>query len=214
MTMSKDRHDADPAIETPAPQSMAPAETQDPVGETANDHEALAAVEGAEAASPDKKSKHKASHDKAPHDKSSNDNTATDATPSPEAEAVEAKGADVSPADDPDRVEATAVLVLDDEPVALAEPPETDASDVDWAAALAETELSELPATDHDDFPLLDDELEHGIASVFATLHAAALRGDVGDAEEAASPLSETDAIDGITFRLLGELDRLWHRAA
>ena len=61
-----------------------------------------------------------------------------------------------------------------------------------------------------DDTPLLDSELEDGIASVFAALHAAAMDGATPPVE----PLGELEAADGITFRLLGELDRLWHRAA
>ena len=61
-----------------------------------------------------------------------------------------------------------------------------------------------------DDTPLLDSELEDGIASVFAALHAAAMDGATPPVE----PLGELEAADDITFRLLGELDRLWHRAA
>ena len=54
------------------------------------------------------------------------------------------------------------------------------------------------------------DELEHGIASVFAALHAAGtLEGAVGGASE------DDDTFDeAITFQLLDQLDRLWHRAA
>lgn len=59
-----------------------------------------------------------------------------------------------------------------------------------------------------DDGPLLDGDLEHGIASVFAALHAAAQDREVTE------PLGDLEAADGVTFRLLGELDRLWHRAA
>ena len=61
-----------------------------------------------------------------------------------------------------------------------------------------------------DDSPLLDGELEDGIASVFAALHAAAMDGATPPVE----PLGDIEAADGVTFRLLGELDRLWHRAA
>ena len=61
-----------------------------------------------------------------------------------------------------------------------------------------------------DDSPLLDGELEDGIASVFAALHAAAMDGATPPVE----PLGDLEAADGVTFRLLGELDRLWHRAA
>jgi hypothetical protein len=79
-----------------------------------------------------------------------------------------------------------------------------------------------------DEPPLLDDALEEGIASVFAALQAAAGSGEIGESEEPFGeseepfgesdepygPLSDSEAVDGITFRLLGELDRLWHRAA
>jgi hypothetical protein len=58
--------------------------------------------------------------------------------------------------------------------------------------------------------PLLDGELEDGIASVFAALHAAAMDGAIPPIE----PLGDLEAAEGVTFRLLGELDRLWHRAA
>ncbi len=75
------------------------------------------------------------------------------------------------------------------------------------AAAYADT-VVELENAD--DGPLLDSELEDGIASVFAALHAAAMDGATPPVE----PLGELEAAEGITFRLLGELDRLWHRAA
>lgn len=76
-------------------------------------------------------------------------------------------------------------------------------------AAYADT-IVELDAPDSadDDAPLLDGDLEHGIASVFAALHAA--REDAAPVE----PLGDLEAAEGVTFRLLGELDRLWHRAA
>ncbi len=80
------------------------------------------------------------------------------------------------------------------------------------AAAYADTivELENPTADAEDDGPLLDGELEDGIASVFAALHAAAMDGATPPIE----PLGELEAADGVTFRLLGELDRLWHRAA
>lgn len=77
-------------------------------------------------------------------------------------------------------------------------------------AAYADT-VVELDATTDSadaDAPLLDSDLEDGIASVFAALHAA--RDDSAPVE----PLGDLEAADGVTFRLLGELDRLWHRAA
>jgi hypothetical protein len=82
------------------------------------------------------------------------------------------------------------------------------------AAAYADT-VVEVEAVAHDaddDGPLLDGELEDGIASVFAALHAAAQ--DQPDDSEAIAPLGDLEAAEGVTFRLLGELDRLWHRAA
>lgn len=71
-----------------------------------------------------------------------------------------------------------------------------------------ESSVSDLEADADDDGPLLDGDLEDGIASVFAALHAA--RQDA----EPIEPLGDLEAADGVTFRLLGELDRLWHRAA
>lgn len=76
-------------------------------------------------------------------------------------------------------------------------------------ATYADTVVELEAPADDDDGPLLDDELEHGIASVFAALHAAA-QGEADPVE----PLGEVEAADGVTFRLLGELDRIWHRAA
>jgi hypothetical protein len=76
-------------------------------------------------------------------------------------------------------------------------------------ATYADTVVELEAPADDDDGPLLDDELEHGIASVFAALHAAA-QGDAAPVE----PLGDLEAADGVTFRLLGELDRIWHRAA
>ncbi|MDB5542680.1 MAG: hypothetical protein JWQ89_4407 [Devosia sp.] len=83
----------------------------------------------------------------------------------------------------------------------------------DTASAVYADTIVDIELAD-DDAPLLDDELEHGIASVFAALHSAAQRGDIGESDEPAGPLSDSAAIEGVTFRLLGELDRLWHRAA
>ena len=75
-------------------------------------------------------------------------------------------------------------------------------------------EVSDAVASRDDEMPLLDDALEDGIASVFAALQAAARDGEIGESDEPAGLLSDDEATDGITFRLLGELDRLWHRAA
>ncbi|MDF2982374.1 MAG: hypothetical protein K0Q69_2146 [Devosia sp.] len=77
-------------------------------------------------------------------------------------------------------------------------------------AAYADTVVeldAEVDSAD-DDAPLLDVELEDGIASVFAALHAAR------EHSAPVEPLGDLEAADGVTFRLLGELDRLWHRAA
>ncbi len=96
--------------------------------------------------------------------------------------------------------------------------------DIDWATSLPASEHSTRAAVDDDEAPLLDDELEHGIASVFAALHSAAQRhapddsdensGAADEAEGGFSSPDDVEAVDGLTFRLLGELDRLWHRAA
>lgn len=64
-----------------------------------------------------------------------------------------------------------------------------------------------------------DDDLEHGIASVFAALYAAGDRvADRSDAAAGAGDDPESLAADGtddaVTFRLLVELDRLWHQHA
>lgn len=77
-------------------------------------------------------------------------------------------------------------------------------------AAYADTivELDAGASRADDETPLLDADLEDGIASVFAALHAAREGG------APVEPLGDLEAADGITFRLLGELDRLWHRAA
>jgi hypothetical protein len=79
------------------------------------------------------------------------------------------------------------------------------------------------------DDPLLDSDLEQGIATIFAALHSATDGASWPDAGTPAADdrhtgafawLGEDDedvdveAVDLSTFRLLGELDRLWHRAA
>ncbi|WP_423065211.1 hypothetical protein [Devosia sp. CN2-171] len=96
----------------------------------------------------------------------------------------------------------------DEEPVSVAE------ASAPRELPPAYPEVSDAVAAPGDDVPLLDDALEDGIASVFAALHAAARDGEIGESDEPAGPLSDDEATDGITFRLLGELDRLWHRAA
>lgn len=106
---------------------------------------------------------------------------------------------------EPDEVVATAVLVADEEFVLLpASQPETDAP-------------PELEAYRSDEAPLLDSELEEGIANIFATLHSATDgegAAEAVDVEVDAGADDDLAAVDMSTFRLLGELDRLWHRAA
>ena len=53
------------------------------------------------------------------------------------------------------------------------------------------------------------DELEDGIATIFAALHAGG--GAKGETDDSAADDREP-ADDAVTFLLLGELDRLWHR--
>ncbi|WP_421761337.1 hypothetical protein [Devosia sp.] len=52
------------------------------------------------------------------------------------------------------------------------------------------------------------DTIEDGIASIFARLHA-----ETQEAQDDEHEDEVTEADDAITFQLLGELDRLWHRA-
>jgi hypothetical protein len=91
-------------------------------------------------------------------------------------------------------------------------------------------ELHQGPDAEPDpDAPLLDGDLEQGIATIFAALHSATDGASWPDAGTPAADdrhtgafawLGEDDdvvdveAVDLSTFRLLGELDRLWHRAA
>jgi hypothetical protein len=118
----------------------------------------------------------------------------------------ESPAAAIATADIADAIEAA---LMDVPPEPVAEPFAATAFE-HMPAAYADT-IVELDATADaadDDAPLLDIDLEDGIASVFAALHAA--REDASPAE----PLGDREAADGVTFRLLGELDRLWHRAA
>lgn len=52
------------------------------------------------------------------------------------------------------------------------------------------------------------DTIEDGIASIFARLHA-----ETQETQDEEHDDEATEADDAITFQLLGELDRLWHRA-
>jgi hypothetical protein len=58
------------------------------------------------------------------------------------------------------------------------------------------------------------DDLEAGIASVFAALHAAQDVTYQGSADAGDSGGPDDSETDAVTFRLLGELDRLWHQHA
>ena len=53
------------------------------------------------------------------------------------------------------------------------------------------------------------DELESGIASIFAALHAA---NEDGTATEGADEADDDGLADAHTYALLSELDRLWQR--
>ena len=55
------------------------------------------------------------------------------------------------------------------------------------------------------------DELESGIASIFAALQAAGSEGTDAD-READEPGDDAEFDDTHTFQLLSELDRLWQR--
>jgi hypothetical protein len=114
----------------------------------------------------------------------------------------EAPAQAIASADIADAIEA-ALLDEASEPLAAS-------SFENMPAAYADTVVeldAEVDSAD-DDVPLLDVELEDGIASVFAALHAAR------EHSAPVEPLGDLEAADGVTFRLLGELDRLWHRAA
>lgn len=95
------------------------------------------------------------------------------------------------------------------------------------AAAEGDEPLADLPEApwaipthaEHRDSPPLsasDDEhadepfdtIEDGIASIFARLHA-----ETREAQDEEHEDDVTEADDAVTFQLLGELDRLWHRA-
>ena len=123
--------------------------------------------------------------------------TAADEAAEAEAEAAFAEGLTYSALPEAPLPGATETMSLHDTTAA-------------YADTVVELEAPVDASIADDDAPLLDGELEHGIASVFAALHAAAMDGATPPVE----PLGELEAADGITFRLLGELDRLWHRAA
>jgi hypothetical protein len=130
----------------------------------------------------------------------------TDALRTPEAEPHQPADGDEGATE---TVEA-ADIADDIEAALLSEAPHDATSFETMPAAYADTIVDLDPAADasDDEAPLLDGDLEDGIASVFAALHAA--RDDAAPAE----PSGDLEAADVVTFRLLGELDRLWHRAA
>ena len=136
----------------------------------------------------------------------------------PAAETPAPIGADTADLEAVAAVEGTAEEELIDSPDNEAEDTALPASGPSPDVLDASSPSSDLAvvATDDtdDEAPLLDDALEEGIASVFAALQAAAGNGEIGESDEPFGPLSDDEAVDGITFRLLGELDRLWHRAA
>jgi len=117
--------------------------------------------------------------------------------------------APVEPLAADDIADAIAAALSDEAAGPVAEP-YAGASFEQMPAAYADTVVELDAGTDsaEDEAPLLDIDLEDGIASVFAVLRAA--REDGTPVE----PLGDLEAADGVTFRLLGELDRLWHRAA
>lgn len=116
----------------------------------------------------------------------------------------EAPAAAIASDDIADAIEAA---LLSETPALVAEPHSATTFE-HMPAAYADTIVELDAASADDDAPLLDVDLEDGIASVFAALHAA--RED----NAAVEPSDDPEAADGVTFRLLGELDRLWHRAA
>lgn len=132
------------------------------------------------------------------------------------AAALEADMAHDAPADTEADAEAAPTAEAGEAEPAGAEIPAIAEPVATMPAVYADTvvEIETADDVDEDDAPLLDDELEHGIASVFAALQSAARSDDSGENDQPAGPLSDSEASDGVTFRLLGELDRLWHRAA
>jgi hypothetical protein len=79
------------------------------------------------------------------------------------------------------------------------------------AAEALEASAVEAEAAGPEDVVLAD-----GIAEVFAAIRDAVEAGDEAPAvdAEADGPETSDDLRDGATYRLLGELDRLWQRAA
>lgn len=105
------------------------------------------------------------------------------------------------------------------EPVTEAEDTSAAAEGDDPLAARPEAPWAIPTHAEHRDSPPLsasDDEqpdepfdtIEDGIASIFARLHA-----ETREAQDEEHEDEVTEAEDAVTFQLLGELDRLWHRA-
>ena len=129
---------------------------------------------------------------------------------------VEAK----APESVPDSVPDQASEPVEAAPDAL-EPEESHGPD----AARAEAQWATPTHAEHRDSPALSspedeqadepfDNLEDGIASIFARLHAETQEAQGDEHEEHDEHEDEvTEADDAVTFQLLGELDRLWHRA-
>ncbi len=137
-----------------------------------------------------------------------------------------AAGSDVQLAAGPEAEAAPEEMVAEFVPEPITEPVLEAGQDTS-AAAEGDGPLATLPeapsaipthAEHRDSPPLLasDDEqadepfdtIEDGIASIFARLHA-----ETREAQDEEHEDDVTEADDSITFQLLGELDRLWHRA-
>ena len=93
---------------------------------------------------------------------------------------------------------------------AQAPQPDSAQADARWAipthAEHRDGPLPSLSGDEHVDEPF--DTIEDGIASIFALLHAETQEAQDDEPEDEAA-----EADDAVTFQLLGELDRLWHRA-
>lgn len=79
-----------------------------------------------------------------------------------------------------------------------------------WAIPTHAEHRDGPPLAASDDEPADEpfDTIEDGIASIFARLHA-----ETREAHDEEHEDEITEADDAVTFQLLGELDRLWHRA-
>jgi hypothetical protein len=116
--------------------------------------------------------------------------------------------------DDFDPAPANESIVDDREAIAAVEGSRQAEPQAEPAGATAAASDAQADDTTSDESPLLDGELEEGIASVFAALYTAANLGEEEEAVASDDSRENIAAADVVTFRLLGELDRLWHRAA